>query len=247
MTLPDDDLPRDPALSALYREQLPAEPPSALDAVIRAAASKALRPLPRPWWQRLQAPVALAATVMLAVMLTLTMEHNPPETQAPTPQAPAAEPEAREKARADAAPAPVRQTATPTSPGQAPAKKEAAVQHKAGAASAYRPATAQPASDSATPMTEQARTSGIIDASPQKSLAAPPLPASAAPTPAQAPGTAATNRLRNEARLQSAEEWIALIRQLRKQGKAVEAATQWQAFRNAYPDHPLPEDLRDSP
>ena len=40
------------------------------------------------------------------------------------------------------------------------------------------------------------------------------------------------------------ETWIEEIRQLRRQGKAEEAARRLAELRQAYPDFPLPEDLR---
>ena len=93
---PDD--PRDPKLSRLYRKASQGEPPPALDAAILAAARTAAAPQrsPRPWWRRLQAPFALAASVVLAVILTVTMERNPPAefdspASAPGKERPAAE------------------------------------------------------------------------------------------------------------------------------------------------------------
>ena len=93
---PDD--PRDPKLSRLYRKASQGEPPPVLDAAILAAARTAAAPQrsPRPWWRRLQAPFALAASVVLAVILTVTMERNPPAefdspASAPGKERPAAE------------------------------------------------------------------------------------------------------------------------------------------------------------
>ena len=101
MTIPDKDI-RDPALSQLYRSTPAGEPPAALDAAILAAARAATAPekRPRPWWQRLRLPVTVAATVVLAVMLSLTMERHPPGSEeavpasAPQQSAPASPPPA---------------------------------------------------------------------------------------------------------------------------------------------------------
>lgn len=38
--------------------------------------------------------------------------------------------------------------------------------------------------------------------------------------------------------------WLEDIRQLRRQGQATEAERRLQEFRRAFPDYPLPEDLR---
>lgn len=91
-----DDMPRDPALSQRYREAGEAAraaagagmaPPPALDAHILAAAHAALqtRPAPsilhaRPWWRRLLLPAGAMATAMFAVMLSLTVQRQTPET-----------------------------------------------------------------------------------------------------------------------------------------------------------------------
>lgn len=81
---PEEDI-RDPALSRLYREHSQGEPPPGLDAAILARARQATitRVRKTNWWRRFSAPLALTATVVLAVMLTLTMNRHPPEPQPP--------------------------------------------------------------------------------------------------------------------------------------------------------------------
>ena len=44
--------------------------------------------------------------------------------------------------------------------------------------------------------------------------------------------------------LQSPEDWIAEIRRLKQAGQADEASRLLAEFRNHFPEHPLPEDLR---
>ena len=88
------ELIQDTQLSGLYRQASLQEPSAALDASILAAARRAVQPAPvRPqaWWKRLRAPMAVAATVMLAVMLSLTVERQPAELPPPVldEQAPA--------------------------------------------------------------------------------------------------------------------------------------------------------------
>lgn len=109
--IPDD--PRDPKLSSFYRKANQAEPPPALDAAIIAAARSAAAPQrpPRPWWRRLQAPFALAASILLAVILTLTIDHKPPAefdapASAPVKERPAAERKAPADERESLAPPP---------------------------------------------------------------------------------------------------------------------------------------------
>ncbi len=122
---PDD--PRDPKLSRLYRKASQGEPPPALDAAILAAARTAAAPQrpPRPWWRRLQAPFALAASVMLAVVLTLSMERNPPaEFDAPASAPGKERPAAEQKGPAGPDIGSAAQPGTPTA--IAPERKEAA-------------------------------------------------------------------------------------------------------------------------
>ena len=121
---PDD--PRDPKLSRLYRKASQGEPPPALDAAILAAARTAAAPQrpPRPWWRRLQAPFALAASVVLAVILTVTMERNPPAEFDSPASAPGKERPAAEQ-KAPAGPD-VGSSALPASPAAiAPERKDA--------------------------------------------------------------------------------------------------------------------------
>ena len=77
---------RDPALSGLYRQAAPAEPPAALDAVILAAARQAVQPAPvrrTSWWKKWSTPLTVMATVVMAVMLTLTVDRQPKDLPAP--------------------------------------------------------------------------------------------------------------------------------------------------------------------
>lgn len=92
-----DDMPRDPAISHRYREAGAGRdmaPPPALDARILAAAREAVRPAvpprPRPWWRKLALPVGVAATTMLAVMLSLTVQRHAPQNVEREESAPAA-------------------------------------------------------------------------------------------------------------------------------------------------------------
>lgn len=104
-----DEMPDAQALSAAFRALDGAEPPAALDAAIVAAARAAVQAQPgadvvalpqrRPRWR---APLALAATVMLAVGIGLQLRHAAdetvpavrPQSTAPVPAAPAAAPAA---------------------------------------------------------------------------------------------------------------------------------------------------------
>jgi hypothetical protein len=97
MASPDTDRDRDAALSAAYRAA-PAElPPPALDDAIRAAARRAVGARPRaagaPWVRRWQAPMAVAAVLVLCVSLVALMREEGGETvRVPRVEAPGAGP-----------------------------------------------------------------------------------------------------------------------------------------------------------
>ena len=162
-----DDTPRDEALSRRYREAADGAPPPALDARILAAAQAAVRrpapsPIPaRPWWQRLRLPLGVAATALLATMLSLTVQRQAPETLDV------------ETARPQSVPVP---SAAPARP-QAEAAREAAVPERRDAVA--QPAPAEPAK--AVPPT----------AAPMPAAKGAPAPAAAAMPSAPAPFPAA--------------------------------------------------------
>lgn len=222
---------RDERLSRLYREASAAEPPAALDAAILAAARAEVKPKParRAGWRRWGAPAGLAATLVLTVTLTLLVRQ---------------EQALRDEALPAAPPAP----AVTPAPGEAMAPP---------AASSADPSTAPVRPRTVPPLREAERRAPAP-------MAAPPQPAPAlhaAPQPsaeskslqaAPAAEDAADIRAKREAPRKEAaagaarapEPWIEEIRQLRRQGKEKEAAEALAAFRNAYPDFRLPDDLR---
>ena len=266
-----DGAPADAGLSRLYQASASNEPPAALDAAIlkaaRAAVTQKPLPMPQPWWKRLRAPVTVAATVMLAVMLTLTVDRNPPQvgqefTQQSTPQ-PARE--AAQKAMPSPLPAPA--SAVPADAGASRADR-------AGVAREAVPAAPAVIVDRAE---KKAKATDFVPAAPQ--MAAPPaamesrgeattaatgklenaegrggaLPErarsadAASPAPAMAPaGAAAAMRESTAKRVAPRPEivWLDEIRSLRRQGREEEAARRLAEFRTAYPDYPLPEDLK---
>jgi resuscitation-promoting factor RpfA len=74
------DDPRDPSLDAAYRATAREEPPRALDERILSAAHRAVdarpKPVGRSFAQRWRVPVALAATVVLSVTVTLMVYES---------------------------------------------------------------------------------------------------------------------------------------------------------------------------
>jgi hypothetical protein len=269
-----DGAPVDAGLSRLYRAAAGDEPPAALDAAIlkaaRAAVTQKSLLMPQPWWKRLRAPVTIAATVMLAVMLTLTVDRNPPQvvqesTQQSTPQ-PARE--AAQKAMPSPAPAPA--SAVPADSGASRADHVGAARERMPAAPAVivdraerkakatdsvpaAPQMAAPpaamesrgeASTAATGKLENAEGRGGALPERARSADAALAPASA---PAMAPaGAAAAMRESTAKRVAPRPEivWLDEIRSLRRQGREEEAARRLAEFRTAYPDYPLPEDLK---
>lgn len=233
------DLPQDPALSGLYRAGAGDGPPPALDARILAAAHAAARPpaLPRPWWKRLTLPVGVAASALLAAMLSLTVQRHPPETVAPADDAAAARAPQRVPPAASptvAAPASARQAASPPEEKKARTAAPAAPAPVLGPAPL--PAQAPPAPAAAESFAAPAAKSEIAaDRAVAAERAPQGLELRAAPAPA---GVAA----RQAAPAPAA--WIEEIRELRRQGQAEAAARRLAEFRRAHPDYPLPDDLK---
>ncbi|MBK7900465.1 MAG: hypothetical protein KA603_11325 [Azonexus sp.] len=292
---PPDNSPRDAELARLYRQSQTAEPPPALDATILAASRQALQPQRQAWWRRLQIPVSVAATVMLALMLSLSMERHPPE-EAGVPAT--AAPPAGETPAAGGVPA-AKDQATGPQPGPAgvpasaakalprqPARPEPrpiTADHSDSSPAASPPAAHAPAgppaahSPAASPTAPSAATSAPVAAVPNSPAPAPAAPARdqalpapaaarstestvgelreerkalAAPTPAAgaapAPAPVAADRAlpKREKAAPSPADWIEEIRTLRRQGATQEAERRLREFRTAFPDYPLPDDLR---
>lgn len=251
----EQDQHRDPALSRLLHAAAPDEPPSRLDAAILAAARQEVAPkrAVRRWWQRFQAPLALAATVTLAIALSFTMDRHPPQlehapaaakTDAPVPlerkmaDATAAQ-ENRPAAKAEVAKAAATPpTASPAAPPPAPSP----------ARMPHPPAVTADSAQQATPSTAEAAASapeqrGNLGAAADGGLAG--APAMETRRQLAAPAAKATAKVRQEGfATRTPEAWLESIRALRRQGRQEEAARQFAEFRRTYPDYPLPEDFR---
>ena len=270
----DHEEPHDEALNALLASLPQPAPSSALDAAILADAEKALRQpaaandsadgvlrtLPAKkspdYLQRWRVPLGLAAAVLLTVNLIgvdwfgskpaqfpvvgepVTQEVMPAPTAAPAaeatasppplPAAPAPAPRAMAKtaprppAQAGPAPAPVlppepRLTATVpiAPPAPPPPPAPATAMHQAMEQQAAMPAESS--------MQRQAPV--------QRVLAMPaPVAARSAPLPPPAKLDASV--------------WLVKIDALLKAGEGALAREEWTAFRQAYPDYPVAEELR---
>ena len=237
----DNDEPNDEELTALLASLPQPAPSSALDAAILADAEKALpqpvaandsadgvlRTLPvkkaPDYLQRWRIPLGLAAAVLLTVNLIGVDWFGSKPAQFPV----VGEPVTQEVMQA-AAPviAPAAAPATEFAP-LAPAPRAAA---KPAPPPPPPPATdLQQAMDQQAAM--QAESSLRRQAPVQRALAMPaPVAAKSAPLPPPA-------RL-------DAGVWLVKIDALLKAGESTLAQEEWAAFRQAYPDYPVAEELR---
>ena len=255
-----NDAPIDEELNALLASLPQPAPSSALDAAILADAEKALqkpaaandsadgvlRTLPAKkspdYLQRWRVPLGLAAAVLLTVNLIGVDWFGSKPAQFPV----VGEPVTQEVMSAPA-------TAPVAAPAAAPAPPpSAAPAPRAMAKMAAKPAPPAPASFPA----------------PQTVAVAPPAPP--APPPPPAPGTAMSQAMEQQAAMQAessmqrqapvpvaaraapmpppakldAGVWLVKIDALLKAGEGTLAQEEWTAFRQAYPDYPVAEELR---
>lgn len=250
-----NDAPIDEELNALLASLPQPAPSSALDAAILADAEKALqkpaaandsadgalRTLPAKkspdYLQRWRVPLGLAAAVLLTVNLIgvdwfgskpaqfpvvgepVTQEVVP--AAAPVPQAAestAAAPAPRAMAKMAAKPAPP----APPAPASFPTPQTVAVAPPAPPAPPPAPATA---------MSEAMEQQAALQAESSLQRQAPvPVAARAAPMPPPAKLDAGV--------------WLVKIDALLKAGEGTLAHEEWTAFRQAYPDYPVAEELR---
>ena len=246
MTEPRQDIPNDPLLSRLYREQALAEPSSAVDEHILAAARQAATTGPQTprrngWWQCWRLPLTLVTTVMLTATLALLVERQPGEIST--------EPltERTEQRRIQPS-TPANQTSPPaaaSSPGRsrestlsAPAQRSESRERKpmpvtnADLTEATRPASPAAKAEAVLPPAGATR-----DAANSGELRAAPAPAAARPS--------AEPRAKMRAdSTRSPAAWLEEIRALRRAGEAEEAQRQLSEFRLAHPDYVLPEEFR---
>jgi hypothetical protein len=228
----------------------------------------------RAGWQHWTAPVAAFATIVLTVTLTLLVqqEHEQIEQALPAPaQEKAATPPLPSTLSIPAQPAAVagpRRADSAIAPPAARAPEAAVPEQKLKEAAA--PAELRPfAAESKEAVKAEARQRSEAGVGVLSAPAAPPpaaeaeLRAAPAAKPAAAPfryqaAPAAADGVDNRAKTaplrkqvsgaleapHSPEAWLDEIRQLRKQGREKEAQDALEAFRRAYPDYRLPEDLR---
>lgn len=239
-----------------------------------ARAGVARRPAPAaPWWKRWTAPVAAFATVVLTVTLTLMVRHEqeqiekappapmqekaasipaaapPPaavsesgrtEAAAPAPAAKAPEAAAPAKKLKQAEPAPEPRPFASEAKESAPAPAAQPLRRETAAGAVAAPAAPAPPADAETE--PRAAPAAKPAAESLRFQSAPAAADSVENRAGAAPLRKQESRISGE--LRSPEAWIGEIRQLRKQGRDKEAQDALEAFRRAYPDYSLPEDLR---
>ena len=209
----------DERLSAIYHAAPDAEPPAWLDQRIMTAAQTAVqsRPASTISWLRSQgprfwaAPVALAATVVLAVGLWRWL---PPASELGGMPAPVEEKTAQSLARPAA------------KLNAAPAKNADAAQAPPAAPSPALPSSAKPDEQ------HRIRSRAMPEAVRSESFQA---------APARRPANEEATSLQQPADQHSPATWRAEIAELRRQGRTAEAEARLVEFRRQYPHESLDE------
>ena len=253
----DRDSPRDPALGQLLRRYGPDGPSMATDKAILAAAQAELAPpVTRRGWPRWHAPLAMAATLTLAVALSLTMDRQASitaDTATPSvPSDPSATPARTEASRTADAPSSSeasakREAKTTTTTGRPVASSAPSVSAEPPAPQAKRPVPALASPPAANDMAnargkESAKSAKIAPASRtgnERRAASKGSAPTAAPLAEHAP----TADAMADQRMSTPEAWLEKIRRLKQTGRQEEATRQLAEFRRHYPDYPLPENF----
>jgi hypothetical protein len=249
MTEPRQDIPNDPLLSRLYREQALAEPSSAVDEHILAAARQATTTGPQTprrngWWQRWRLPLTLVTTVMLTATLALLVERQPGEISS----APVTE-------RTEQGPiqpvAPANQTSPPSdasSPGRSrentPSAPPAPAQRSESRERKQIPVTNADLIEATGPASPATKAEAVLPSAGTTRDAANSGELRAAPAPAAARPSAEPRAKMRADSTRSPTAWLEEIRALRRAGEAEEAQRQLSEFRLAHPDYVLPEEFR---
>lgn len=218
-------------ISRRYRELAREEPPRHVDDAIRAAARRAVGTRPAPLVvptgrQRWYFPLAAAAIIVLAVAVTLHVEREQPgEEIVNAPAAPATSPaEPRAEAQAEkpqSAPQPERRRKTESPPELQKAPEPVPT---------LPPAPPPVATQDAIGRAQQSA----------KAEAAPP-PVAGASAQLRRFDEGARNPSLSASALQSPEQWLQGIADLRKQGRHDEADRSLAEFRKRHPGYQIPE------
>lgn len=267
----DEYLKRESPVSQRYRELEAHDPPPQLDATVLAQARTAVatRSKRRPMWMKWGAPLALAASGVMAVAIVLEIGVQK-EVRAPAPQmeqtTSVQSPEARvvEEFSANTVPdvqrdlralpprAEVPSQPQPEARDQGAISERARERKAAPEQSVAKAEREQYAQDSAA---EEVRVTSAAERS-ERALsqsrapngavapAAPPSPTTISERRAiastAAPVPAPSAAMQQAPRL-PADEWLEQIRVLRREGKVLEADEQWREFTKTYPDFVVSE------
>lgn len=267
--------PRDPELERIYRAAGGEEPPSHLDDAILAAARRSVASRPKPMRVAMRQwgpPVALAATLLLAVTLSLMVFEEQKEL------------DIEKAAQAPSKPAPVQRQEPPSEFAgkreQASPPRSELSRSREESARSDRPAVAQPAprpdaasqaeiSGPAVPAEQAQPSPAAAPSAPPAELmrsrdAAPGRPSandartvpSPAPSPQNVPLGARLGERREAsgaakapelaaagAERRTPEQWVELIRKLKAGGKSEEAQRELEALKREHPAYRLPDDL----
>jgi hypothetical protein len=238
----DDDI------SRRYRELPREEPPRRLDDAIRAAARRGVHTRPAPLVaptgrQRWYLPLAAAAIIVLAVAVTMHVEREQPGEEIVT--APGAPAEAPQAEQSRSAPQPERRRKTESADSRE--LRDAAPPPELQ--KAPEPAAAPPAPVAAPPPPPSVATQDAIRGAQESAAGA--LASRAETAPKASPQSNAQLRRADEGArvaasvsayaLQSPEQWLQGIADLRRQGRHEEADKSLAEFRKRYPDHKIPE------
>jgi len=222
-----NDDPHDEYLSSLYRQSRIEEPPMALDSAILSEARQAVAKPERRSLVGWLLPLGSVAVVVLAATLLIQMRHEHPEVMSPQWSAPAGQSlEDAVKAKRAAEPTPAREEKS-----MAPAAKPAPASPASGVLQAPK---AQPL------LKEESRSLEMRDALPAAGSNV--VPEKGAEADRAAPAALQSAPATNE-KILYPESWIAKIRELLQQGNKDAAIRESEAFKAAYPDQPLPDDI----
>lgn len=249
MNDPDKSL-HDAELSNLYQRSRTDEPPMALDSAILAQARQAVeKPAHKPLWRHIgwMMPLATVAIAMLTVSLFIQMKQEQPEVLAPASREMFdVSPMEEDTFMDEDVPEPKMERERRASSVQKKDRESMGeIVPEAMQAPALLPAPSPTHSPASRQMFKQQSGSA---ASPASSSA--PAAASADSLESGAAGGKLENFEKQQAEtgseLPSGEQidnWLQRIRQLIDQGKPDEARESLNAFRSAYPAHPIPEEI----
>jgi hypothetical protein len=220
----------DPKITRRYRELPREEPPRHLDDAILAASRRATKSRPTRWY----AAFAAAAVIVLAVAVTLHVEREQPIDQ--VAEAPVAAP-----------------PAVPSAPPREESPVVAQAPAEARKRESFTPDPKPAAAPESSAMTGPARGSRELRDLHKEAPPSQPAPAAARADAERARGqeearsaVARSQRAAAEApvgalAVQSPEQWLMGIDDLKRQGRHEEAEKQLAEFRKRYPNYRIPE------